>query len=100
MTRRDSQSDGTATDVIFDESTRTYHRSQGSAAPDDAPMDPMRVYRMIMSAAERQLNTAEVARRFIDRGLGDDLMAFCAQVAANASNPIADAVENAIARKS
>ena len=60
-------------------------------------LDAQRVHGMILRAAERQVATAAVARKILDAGLRDDLMNLLVQVAANAANSIADAIDVAIA---
>jgi hypothetical protein len=68
----------------FDPTTRTYHASAEY------------IHRMIMAAAERQIATAAVARPILAAGLGDALRDLVHQIAANAANPIADAIEEAL----
>jgi GrpB-like predicted nucleotidyltransferase (UPF0157 family) len=60
-------------------------------------LDAQRVYALIERAAERQLATAEVARRILAAapGIAEDLRDLIRQVAANVANPIADAVAEA-----
>ncbi len=72
--------------------------------PDDAPPGThrptpptaARIYDLIMAAAERQLATAEVAAPIRDADLEDAFLALMAQIAANAANPIADLLEDAM----
>lgn len=58
-------------------------------------LDAHHVYEAILRAAERQVATAEVARRIVAAGLRDDLVALLTQVAANAANPISVAASDA-----
>jgi len=62
-------------------------------------LDAQRVYAIIERAAERQLATAEVARRIlaVAPGVAEDLLDLIRQVAANVANPIADEASDAIA---
>ena len=59
-------------------------------------LDAQRVHGMILNAARRQVETAAVARKILAAGLRDDLMDLLVQIAANAANPIAEAVADAI----
>lgn len=70
-------------------------------SPDRRPSvtalpDAHRVYAMIMAAAERQIATAAVARPILAAGLGDQLRDLVQQIAANAANPIAADIEDAL----
>jgi hypothetical protein len=50
----------------------------------------------IAHAATRQIATSDLARAIDSAGLGDQLRALIAQIAANAANPIACDIEDAI----
>lgn len=65
--------------------------------PKTPAPDARRVYEMILAAAERQLATAACAAVIRDAGLESALRDIVQQIAANAANPIADAIEDAIA---
>lgn len=56
-----------------------------------------RVYDLIMGAAERQIETALVARSIIEVVAKRTLLELMAQIAANAANPIALLLEDALA---
>lgn len=55
-----------------------------------------RIYELIMRAAERQIATSSLARQILASGNEHALRALVAQIAANAANPIADLLEDAI----
>lgn len=71
---------------------------QMTPPPTDRPkrMAASRIYELIMTAAERQYATAEVALPIRDAGLDDAFLALMSQIAANAANPIADLLEDAM----
>lgn len=71
----------------FEAATRSYHHK----APD-----AHRVYDMIQAAAERQLATTAEARAIIAAGLEPALRSLVTQIAANAANPIADEIADAL----
>jgi hypothetical protein len=55
------------------------------------------VHARILQAAGRQIATSELARAIDAAGLGAQLRALVEQIAANAANPIACDVEDAVA---
>lgn len=89
--------------LAYDEEP-VFHRTQGTysdpvaiPALRPAPPSAARVYEAIMAAAERQIATAAAARPIIDAGCERALHALVTQIAANAANPIADMLEDALA---
>lgn len=70
----------------FDATTRQYHRMP----------DASRVYDLIVAAGERQLATTDVGRALISVGLGEQALELIRLTAANAANPIATEIEEAI----
>lgn len=70
---------------------------RGERTGGSTTLDAQRAHDLILRTAERQVATAEVARRIVAAGLRDDLVDLLRQVAANAANPIACAAEDAIA---
>jgi hypothetical protein len=70
--------------LTFDPTTRTYHA------------DPLYIHDMIVAAAQHQVENSPAAQRIIGAGLEHELRNVVQQVAANAANPIADAVEAAL----
>lgn len=55
------------------------------------------IHARILQAATRQIATSDLARAIDAAGLGDQLRSLVEQIAANAANPIACDVEDAIA---
>jgi hypothetical protein len=66
--------------------------------PTPAPRAPTarHIYEMIMQAAERQIETSVAAQSIIEVVTRNALYDLVAQIAANAANPIADLLEDAL----
>ncbi len=79
-------------DLNFDAASRSYF--QGPAT--QAPISAQRICEMIIAAAKHQVDTAAVAKPILEAGLKIELMALIEQIAANAANPIALEIEDAI----
>lgn len=60
------------------------------------PPSAQQIHAMILAAAERQIATSAPARAILAAGLGDALADLVQQIAANAANPIADLIEDAL----
>lgn len=82
---------------VYRPGTHSYHELVPVPVLVPAAPSAARIYELIMAAAERQIATADVARPIIDAGVESALHALMAQIAANAANPIADLLEDALA---
>lgn len=84
---------------MLNRATHTYQLADDTPLPVLRPAAPSaaRIYEMIMGAAERQIETALVARSIIEVVAKRTLLELMAQIAANAANPIADLLEDALA---